>query len=58
MTLEDGTEKWLFDYYPDEISLTASDFVGLTEKEARTLKLNRDRSFLDSNLRFRFPFVN
>ncbi len=46
--LEDGSEKKLFDYYPDEISFNETDFVGLTEDDARTLKFGRDRSFLQS----------
>lgn len=48
ITLEDGTEKMLFTYYPDEISFTESDFIGLTEDEARTLKFGRDRSYLQT----------
>lgn len=48
ITLEDGTEKMLFTYYPDEISFTESDFIGLTEDEAHTLKFGRDRSHLQS----------
>jgi hypothetical protein len=49
VTLEgNGKEKKLFTFYPDEISFKESDFVGLTEDEARTLKFQRDRSFLRS----------
>lgn len=36
--LSDGTEMMLFTYYPDEISFSESDFIGLTEDEARLLK--------------------
>lgn len=46
VVLEDGSEKFLFTYYPDEISFVESDFIGLTEDEARTLKFGRDRSYL------------
>lgn len=46
VTLSDGTQKVLFAYYPDEITLTESDFVGLTEDEARLLKFGRDRAYL------------
>ena len=48
ITLEDGTEQFLFDYYPDEISFTPSEFVGLTITEAIRLKFNKDKSFLQS----------
>lgn len=48
VTLADGTEKMLFTYYPDEISFSESDFLGLTEDEARLLKFGRDRAYLQS----------
>ena len=46
VTLEDGKEQFLFEYYPDEISFTANEFIGLTIEEARTLKGKKDREFL------------
>lgn len=46
VTLEDGEEQYLFDYYPDEISFTAGEFVGLTIKETRHLKFMKDRDYL------------
>jgi len=46
--LEDGTSEELFEYYPDEISFTESEFVGLTLAEARHLKFKKDKSFLQS----------
>jgi hypothetical protein len=45
---EDGTEKVLFSFYPDEISFRAEEFVGLTEQEARTLRHKRDVAYLRS----------
>ncbi len=48
VTLEDGEEHYLFDYYPDEISFTAGEFVGLTIQEARHLKFKKDRNYLTS----------
>ena len=48
VTFEDGTQKMLFTFYPDEIRFNESDFVGLTEDEARTLKFGRDRAYLQS----------
>jgi hypothetical protein len=47
-TLEDGGERTLFWYYPDERSFTAQEFVGLTEAEALELKHRRDVAFLTS----------
>lgn len=46
VTLEDGSEQKLFDYYPDEISFSPEDFVGMTIAEAHALKLQKDRDFL------------
>jgi hypothetical protein len=48
VTLEDGSEVMLFDYYPDEISFSASEFVGLTEAQGRNLKFQKDVAFLRS----------
>lgn len=47
-TFEDGTSKVLFSYYPDEISFTENEFVGLTEDEAHQLKHDKDVRFLQS----------
>lgn len=47
-TFDDGSTKKLFKFYPDEISFTASEFVGLTEQEARDLKQRKDKTFLRS----------
>jgi hypothetical protein len=46
VTMEDGKEQFLFDYYPDEISFTPNEFVGLTIEECRHLKFQKDRRFL------------
>ena len=48
VTLEDGKEQYLFDYYTDEISFTAGEFVGLTIEQARHLKFTKDRNYLTS----------
>lgn len=48
VTFEDGTTKELFEYYPDEISFTESEFIGLTEDEARHLKFKKDKQYLQS----------
>ena len=46
VTCEDGSETKVFDFYPDEISFSGDDFVGLTVEECRLLKFGRDRAFL------------
>ncbi len=47
--LEDGlTEHLLFEYYPDEISFKAEEFIGLTPLQARALKTKKDRQYLQS----------
>jgi hypothetical protein len=43
-----GEEQRLFDYFPDEISFRAEEFVGLTLDEARGLKFTKDKRFLQS----------
>jgi len=41
--LSDGTKGLeLFSFYPDEISFTERELLGLTIDEARTLKFNKD----------------
>ena len=47
-TAQDGVEHRLYDYYPDEISFTTTEFVGLTLDEARRLKSEKDKRFLQS----------
>jgi hypothetical protein len=47
-TFSDGTVKELFQYYPDEIFFTESDFEGLTEHEARALRHRKDMDYLQS----------
>jgi len=48
ITYEDGKEEMLFDYYPDEISFTPSEFVGLTRSEGIHLKFKKDKAYLQS----------
>lgn len=45
-TFEDGEEKLLFSYYPDEISFMESEFICLTEEQARRLRHERDVDYL------------
>ena len=48
VTLENGIEEFLFEFYPDEISFRPQEFVGLTTSEAKTLKYNKDITYLRS----------
>ena len=48
VTLEDGSEQFLFEYYPDEISFSPKEFEELTMEQARTLKFNKDKNYLQS----------
>ena len=43
-----GKEEFLFEYYPDEISFSESEFIGLTLEQAKHLKFKKDRDFLMS----------
>lgn len=47
-TFEDGSKKYLFAFFPDEVSFRASEFVGLTEEEAHTLFQRKDTTYLRS----------
>lgn len=44
----DGDEETLFSFYPDEISFTSNEFIGLTRDEAGQLRHKRDVAFLQS----------
>jgi len=46
VTFTDDTVKELFSYYPDEISFRSNEFVGLTEDQARNLRFQRDKQYL------------
>jgi hypothetical protein len=48
VTLEDGKEHRLFDYYPDELRFSPDEFVGLTVEEAHNLKQKKDVAYLQS----------
>jgi len=47
-TLEDGSEEKLFWYYPDELTFTPKEFIGLTIEQGRRLKFTKDRDYLRS----------
>jgi len=48
VTYEDGKEQMLFEFYPDEISFSANEFIGLTRSEAIHLKFKKDKAYLQS----------
>ena len=48
VTTEDTVEHKLFDYYPDELSFTPAEFVGLTLEQASRLKFTKDVAYLRS----------
>ena len=48
ITLSNGEEKTLFDFYPDEISFTEVEFIGLTEEMAHRLRTEKDVKYLQS----------
>jgi hypothetical protein len=47
-TFDDGTVKKLFTYYPDELTFTPDEFIGLTSQEAHTLFHKKDVAYLQS----------
>lgn len=46
VTTEDGNEEFLFDYYPEEISFTPKELIGLTIEECYHLKNTKYNEFL------------
>ncbi len=46
--LTDGHEVDLFEYYPDELSFTSDEFVGLAVDEAHDLRHRKDVAYLRS----------
>lgn len=48
VTFDDGDVKELFSFYPDELSFTESEFIGLTEREAHALRHQKDIDYLRS----------
>jgi hypothetical protein len=43
-----GKDKVLFEFYPDEISFEEFEFIGLTEESARRLKFEKDKRYIQS----------
>lgn len=44
--VDGGDEVDLFTYYPDELSFTPEEFIGLTIEEGRRLRHTRDVAYL------------
>ncbi|WP_039994417.1 hypothetical protein [Gordonia otitidis] len=48
VTYSDGNTEMLFTFYPDEISFTADEFVGLTRQQALSMRRHRDTEYLQT----------
>jgi hypothetical protein len=48
VTYEDGSTEVLFEFYPDELSFSESEFIGKTRDEALALRHNKDVAYLRS----------
>ena len=48
VTYNDGNQETLFTFYPDELSFTEREFVGLTRGEAMSLRQRKDVAYLRS----------
>jgi len=47
-TFDNGENKELFDFYPDEVMFSSNEFVDKTEEEARHLFFVKDKAYLKS----------
>ena len=45
---DNGEEKTLFEFFPDEISFSEKEFIGLTEEAAHRLRFDKDKMYLQS----------
>jgi hypothetical protein len=48
VTFNDGREETLFTFYPDELSFSESEFIGLTREQAMSLRHRKDVAYLRS----------
>lgn len=48
VTFDDKSTKELFLYFPDEITFTENEFIGLTEDQAMDLKVQKHLKYLQS----------
>jgi len=49
VTWDNGIKEFLFSYYPDEISFTKEELIGLTKEQALTLYGEKDRAYMRSS---------
>ena len=49
VTYEDGTTERLFEFFPDELTFHADDFMWLTREQALELRHKRDVAYLQSS---------
>ena len=45
---DNGEEKTLFEFYPDEISFSENELIGLTEEAAHRLRFEKDKKYIQS----------
>jgi hypothetical protein len=48
VTYNDGKEETLFQFYPDELSFSEQEFIGLTRDQAMRLRHRKDVAYLRS----------
>lgn len=48
VTYSDGSEETLFSFYPDELSFSEREFIGLTRDQAMRLRHRKDVAYLQS----------
>ena len=48
VTYNDGKEETLFSFYPDELSFSEREFIGLTRDQAMNLRHRKDVAYLRS----------
>ena len=48
VTYSDGIGERLFMFYPDELSFSESEFIGLTREQAMSLRHRKDVAYLRS----------
>jgi hypothetical protein len=48
VNLENNEEEFLLEFYPDEIGFIKEEFFDMTTEEARSLKLKKDKQYLQS----------
>ena len=47
-TYEDGTEEYIVNFYPNEISIHVNEVIGKTKSEVIELKCKKDADYLRS----------